>query len=153
MVGPRVAEGLAGLECLSGIPGLAGATPIQNVGAYGQEVADTDRLGPRLGPRPRRASPTIPAADCGFGYRTSRFKHHGRHVVLARDVPAGPRARCRPRSATPTWPPSSASTPGDRVPLQEARTAVLKVRARKGMVLDAGDPDTRARARSSPTRS
>ncbi len=54
-----VAEGLAGLECLSGIPGLAGATPIQNVGAYGQEVADTDRLGPGLGPRPAPRSPTF----------------------------------------------------------------------------------------------
>ena len=85
-----VAEGLAGLECLSGIPGLAGATPIQNVGAYGQEVADTitsvrayDREGRRIA--------ELPAAACGFGYRTSCFKRTpfaagsatGRFVVLA----------------------------------------------------------------------
>jgi UDP-N-acetylmuramate dehydrogenase len=88
-----VAENLAGLECLSGIPGLAGATPIQNVGAYGQEVAGTI-VSVRAWDRDRGAIAEIPAADCGFGYRTSRCQHHG---------------RCRPRSATPTWPPSSAS--------------------------------------------
>jgi UDP-N-acetylmuramate dehydrogenase len=79
---------LAGLECLSGIPGLAGATPIQNVGAYGQEVADTiTRV--RAYDRATAEVVDLAAADCGFGYRTSAFKRSitapavtGRFVVL-----------------------------------------------------------------------
>ena len=145
-----VAEGLAGLECLSGIPGLAGATPIQNVGAYGQEVADTitsvrayDREGRRIA--------ELPAAACGFGYRTSFFKRTpfaagsatGRFVVLAvtfRLTPGPQSGRIRyPELAT-----ELGVAAGERVPLGEARSAVLKLRARKGMVLDAGDPDTRS---------
>ncbi len=137
-----VAENLAGLECLSGIPGLAGATPIQNVGAYGQEVAGTI-VSVRAWDRDRAAIAEIPAADCGFGYRTSRFKHHGRHVVLAVTFRLAP----GPLSAPVRYPDLATElgvTPGDRVPLRRARSAVLKVRARKGMVLDAGDPDTRS---------
>jgi UDP-N-acetylmuramate dehydrogenase len=137
-----VAENLAGLECLSGIPGLAGATPIQNVGAYGQEVAGTI-VSVRAWDRDRAAIAEIPAADCGFGYRTSRFKHDGRHVVLAVTFRLAP----GPRSAPVCYPDLATElgvTPGDQVPLQEARSAVLKVRARKGMVLDAGDPDSRS---------
>jgi UDP-N-acetylmuramate dehydrogenase len=137
-----VAEDLAGLECLSGIPGLTGATPIQNVGAYGQEVADTI-VSVRAYDRDRGAVTEIPAADCGFGYRTSRFKRDGRHVVLAVTF----RLARGPRSAPIRYPDLATElgvAPGDRVPLPEARSAVLKVRARKGMVLDAGDPDTRS---------
>jgi UDP-N-acetylmuramate dehydrogenase len=137
-----VAEDLAGLECLSGIPGLAGATPIQNVGAYGQEVADTI-VSVRAWDRDRAAVAEIPAADCGFGYRTSHFKRNGRHVVLAVTF----RLTRGPRSAPVRYPDLAAElgvAPGDRVPLGEARSAVLKVRARKGMVLDAGDPDSRS---------
>jgi UDP-N-acetylmuramate dehydrogenase len=137
-----VAEGLAGLECLSGIPGLAGATPIQNVGAYGQEVADTI-VSVRAWDRDRAEVADVPAADCGFGYRTSRFKRDGRHVVLAVTF----RLTRGPRSAPVRYPDLAAAlgvAPGDQVPLQEARSAVLKVRARKGMVLDAGDPDSRS---------
>ncbi len=137
-----VAEDLAGLECLSGIPGLSGATPIQNVGAYGQEVADTI-ISVRVWDRDRRATADVPAADCGFGYRTSRFKRDGRHVVLAVTF----RLARGPRSAPVRYPDLAAElgvAPGDQVPLGEARSAVLKVRARKGMVLDAGDPDSRS---------
>jgi UDP-N-acetylmuramate dehydrogenase len=137
-----VAEGLAGLECLSGIPGLAGATPIQNVGAYGQEVADTI-VSVRAWDRDRAEVNDVPAADCGFGYRTSRFKRDGRHLVLAVTF----RLTRGPRSAPIRYPDLAAElgvAPGDQVPLQEARSAVLKVRARKGMVVDAGDPDSRS---------
>jgi UDP-N-acetylmuramate dehydrogenase len=137
-----VAEGLAGLECLSGIPGLAGATPIQNVGAYGQEVADTI-VSVRAWDRDRAEVTDVPAADCGFGYRTSRFKRNGRHLVLAVTF----RLTRGPRSAPVRYPDLAAELgvdPGGQVPLQEARSAVLKVRARKGMVLDAGDPDSRS---------
>ncbi len=145
-----VAEGLAGLECLSGIPGLAGATPIQNVGAYGQEVADTIPS-VRVYDRQRRRVTEMPAAVCGFGYRTSFFKRTpfapgsatGRFVVLAVTFRLTP----GPQSAPIRYPELATElgvAPGDRVPLGEARSAVLKLRARKGMVLDAGDPDTRS---------
>ena len=88
VVASCVAADLAGLECLSGIPGLAGATPIQNVGAYGQEVADTiSRV--RAYDRDRAEVVELAAGDCGFGYRTSAFKRSitppavtGRFVVL-----------------------------------------------------------------------
>src|SRR5579859_6427370 len=73
VVAGTVADGLAGLECLSGIPGLAGATPIQNVGAYGQEVSQT-LVSVRAYDRSRRAVTELARADCGFGYRTSAFK-------------------------------------------------------------------------------
>jgi UDP-N-acetylmuramate dehydrogenase len=142
LVARCVAEDLAGLECLSGIPGLTGATPIQNVGAYGQEVADTI-VSVRAWDRDHGAIAEIPAADCGFGYRTSRFKRDGRHLVLAVTF----RLTRGPRSAPVRYPDLAAElgvAPGDRVPLEQARSAVLKVRARKGMVLDAGDPDSRS---------
>jgi len=81
VVARAVTEGWSGIEALSGIPGSAGATPIQNVGAYGQEVADTIvRL--RAWDRRRGEVRTVPAAECGFGYRTSAFKGDDRHVVL-----------------------------------------------------------------------
>src|SRR2546430_2549373 len=85
-----VGEGLAGVECLSGIPGRAGATPIQNVGAYGQDVAERI-ISVRVYDRVRRAVTDLAGADCGFGYRTSAFKRSlqtlpaavtGRFVVL-----------------------------------------------------------------------
>jgi UDP-N-acetylmuramate dehydrogenase len=149
-----VAEGLAGLECLSGIPGLAGATPIQNVGAYGQEVADTITSA-RVYDRQQRRVTEMPAAACGFGYRTSFFKRTpfapgsatGRFVVLAVTFRLSPGPQSGPQSAPIRYPELATElgvARGDRVPLGEARSAVLKLRARKGMVLDAGDPDTRS---------
>src|SRR4029078_4286134 len=78
-----VAEGLAGVECLSGIPGSVGATPIQNVGAYGQEVAETIRSA-RVLDRATGEIGALDAAACGFTYRSSAFKRTpGRWVVLA----------------------------------------------------------------------
>ena len=79
-----VAAGLAGLECLSGIPGRAGATPIQNVGAYGQEVAETITA-VRTYDRVTGQTSIIPNDRCGFGYRTSVFKRDDarRHIVLS----------------------------------------------------------------------
>ena len=87
VVAGAVADGLAGLECLSGIPGLAGATPIQNVGAYGQEVAQT-LVSVRGYDRERGEVADLTAADCGFGYRTSAFKRS-----LRSWAGAGPGAR------------------------------------------------------------
>src|SRR5690606_22273624 len=82
LVAHAVGLDLAGIECLSGIPGLVGAAPMQNIGAYGQEVADclerVDVLDRETG-----ATRQVPAAECGFGYRQSRFKNEwlGRYVV------------------------------------------------------------------------
>jgi UDP-N-acetylmuramate dehydrogenase len=139
-----IAQGLSGLECLSGIPGQAGATPIQNVGAYGQEVASTITA-VRAYDRQAGQLTELAAADCGFGYRTSLFKHGmaGRYVVLgvtfqlARDPLSVP-VRYAELAAT------LGVAEGDRVPLAAARTAVLKLRRGKGMVLDPADPDTRS---------
>ncbi len=138
-----VTAGLAGMECLSGIPGLTGATPIQNVGAYGQEVAETI-IAVRTYDRLRREMAELTAPQCGFGYRTSMFKRDpGRHVVLG--VTFG---LARERLSRPVGYAELATrlgvTAGDRVPLEDARSAVLGLRRGKGMVLDPGDPDTRS---------
>jgi UDP-N-acetylmuramate dehydrogenase len=135
-----VAEGLAGLECLAGIPGSAGATPIQNVGAYGQEVADTIKT-VRVYDRAAGRVLDLPAADCGFGYRTSRFKHRDEYVVLGVTFRLD-----RSTQSTPVAYAELARTlgisVGERAPLTEVREAVLALRAGKGMVLDPADPDT-----------
>ncbi|WP_019610085.1 UDP-N-acetylmuramate dehydrogenase [Nocardiopsis sp. CNS-639] len=137
-----VAEGLSGLEFLSGIPGRVGSTPIQNVGAYGQDVSQTIREvlvhDRRTGERRRMTN-----AECGFSYRDSVFKGDDRHVVcevvfalrrskLSRPVAYAEVARTLGAEA------------GARVPLERARETVLGLRKGKGMVLDPADPDTRS---------
>jgi UDP-N-acetylmuramate dehydrogenase len=153
VVAGTVADGLAGLECLSGIPGLAGATPIQNVGAYGQEVAQTV-VAVRGYDRERGAVVDLTAAECGFGYRTSAFKRSlhswaagpavtGRFVVLSVTFRLARSARSAPvRYAELARTLGVAG--GGRAPLGEVRSAVLDLRRGKGMVLDAADPDTRS---------
>jgi UDP-N-acetylmuramate dehydrogenase len=143
LTGRCVASGLAGVECLSGIPGLVGATPIQNVGAYGQEVADTITA-VRLYDRERREIVERAAADCGFGYRTSLFKRHpGRYVVLTVTFSLTRHPMSLPIRYAELARRLGVAT-GERVPLADARAAVLGLRRGKGMVLDAGDPDTRS---------
>jgi UDP-N-acetylmuramate dehydrogenase len=139
-----VAEGLAGLECLSGVPGRAGATPIQNVGAYGQEVAETITE-VRTYDRVTGQTTMIPNDRCGFGYRTSVFKRDEarRHVVLAVTF------RLAEQSAsTPLRYPELAAAlgvaPGDQAASTEVRSAVIELRRSKGMVIDAADPDARS---------
>jgi UDP-N-acetylmuramate dehydrogenase len=174
VVASCVAADLAGLECLSGIPGLAGATPIQNVGAYGQEVADTiTRV--RAYDRATAEVVDLAAADCGFGYRTSAFKRSvtapavtGRFVVLevtfqlTSDQLSGPlryaeltaalgldaarpdAARLDPARPDPGRPDDGGQDEGARAPLGDVRSAVLQLRRSKGMVLDPADPDSRS---------
>ncbi|WP_327585993.1 UDP-N-acetylmuramate dehydrogenase [Nonomuraea sp. NBC_00507] len=142
-VARAVAEGWSGIECMSGIPGLVGSTPIQNVGAYGQEVSQTVRC-VRAYDRRTRQVVDLEARQCGFSYRDSAFKRDlARYVVLA---------------VTYVLKVSEMSGPvaykelagllrvelGDRVPLAQAREAVLGLRRGKGMVLDPDDPDTRS---------
>ncbi|MEU4687236.1 UDP-N-acetylmuramate dehydrogenase [Actinoplanes sp. NPDC023714] len=135
-----VTNGLSGVECLSGIPGSAGATPIQNVGAYGQEVAHTivavhayDRIAGEV----REMSP----AECGFGYRASVFKHNDRYLVLDVDFRLEKSGESAPIKYAELAR-SLGAEAGDRVPLALARDTVLKLRAGKGMVLDPEDRDT-----------
>lgn len=136
-----ISEECIGVEALSGIPGTVGAVPIQNVGAYGQEVADTIaqvHVFDRLDCRQR----TMFAADCGFGYRTSIFKQQPeRYVVGAvtfqfRSGSLGQPIRYGELART------LGVAVGERAPSRAVRDAVLALRRSKGMVLDEVDPDT-----------
>ena len=141
LVALAVEKEWSGVEALSGIPGSVGATPIQNVGAYGQEVSQTI-ASVRVWDRTLRGVRTFANADCGFGYRTSRFKADpGRHVVLSvtfqlrQGSLGGPVAYAELARALGV-------EPGQRAPLADVRRAVLALRAGKGMVLDPADHDT-----------
>jgi UDP-N-acetylmuramate dehydrogenase len=136
-----VDDGLAGIECLAGIPGSVGATPIQNVGAYGQEVAETIRS-VRVLDRRDGAIAVLGPAECGFTYRSSAFKRTpGRWVVLAVTFELE-----RSASSAPVRYAELARALGieigDRARLRAVRDAVLSLRRAKGMVVDPADPDS-----------
>ena len=138
-----VERGWAGLECLSGIPGLVGATPMQNVGAYGQEVSETITGVRALDTRAGEVI-EVPAAECGFAYRDSAFKRRepGRFVVLAvtyRLTPGGaPTLRY-------TDVERHLASRGVRAPsLVDVRESVLAIRRTKSMVIDPADPNRRS---------
>lgn len=141
LVATAVERGWIGLEALSGIPGTTGATPIQNVGAYGQEVSHTvARV--RTWDRHDGAIRTFAAADCGFGYRTSRFKQDpDRFVVLSVTF----QLTLGDLGAPVQYAELAAALGvevGQRAPAAEVREAVLRLRRGKAMVLDAEDHDT-----------
>ena len=140
-VARAVASGWVGVEALSGIPGSVGATPIQNVGAYGQEVSQTlARV--RCWDRRDGAHRTFAAADCGFGYRTSRFKEEpGRFVVLEVTFQLRRGDLSAPVAYAELARVLGVAT-GERSPLGAVRDAVLSLRRGKGMVLEATDHDT-----------
>ena len=135
-----VERGWAGVEALAGIPGLTGATPVQNVGAYGQEVSSTiARV--RTWDRDERAVRTFMNIDCQFGYRTSRFKGSDRFVVL--DVTFQLRlGRLSEPIRYAELATSLGTEVGGRVGLVDVPDAVVALRRRKGMVLDDADHDT-----------
>jgi UDP-N-acetylmuramate dehydrogenase len=140
VVADAVHHGLGGLECLSGIPGLVGATPVQNVGAYGVEVSEMLVSVDLLDRRSGRVT-TAEAADLGLAYRTSVLKGTDSAVVL--------RVRFALRDGGLSAPIRYAELartlgvqPGERVPAETARAAVLELRRGKGMVLDPADHDT-----------
>jgi UDP-N-acetylmuramate dehydrogenase len=138
LVAHAVAQGLAGIECLSGIPGSVGATPIQNVGAYGQEVSDTIISVRALDRRTGEVVDLAPE-QCGFGYRTSRFKREpGAFVVLR--VSFALHAGGVPRPIA--YGELARAVGGENPTLPDVRAAVLRLRRGKGMVLDPADPDT-----------
>jgi UDP-N-acetylmuramate dehydrogenase len=132
-----IEKGLANLECLSGIPGKVGASPIQNIGAYGHEVSEViARV--RTFDRHEKRVRTFSASECGFGYRTSLFKEQSpRYVVL--DVTFQLR---RGEQSLPILYQDLATelnvTVGSRVEIATVRDAVLSIRRRKGMLLDSG---------------
>jgi UDP-N-acetylmuramate dehydrogenase len=135
-----VSEGLQGFECLSGIPGATGATPIQNVGAYGQEVSETVEW-VRVYDRSTDRVEVMDAAACGFEYRRSVFKYRDRWTVLA--------VAFRLRESSVSGPLRYAELArvldvpvGGRASLTDVRAAVLHMRRGKGMVIDPSDPDS-----------
>jgi UDP-N-acetylmuramate dehydrogenase len=143
LVALAVERGWAGLECLSGIPGLVGATPIQNVGAYGQEVSQTVTTLRALDRKQDRVV-TLDPGECGFAYRDSRFKsgEPGRFIVLDvtyRLTPGGgPTLRYADLEG-------DLEARGVRAPgLADVRRSVLAIRRAKSMVLDAADPNRRS---------
>jgi len=143
VVAYTVGNQLAGIEALSGIPGTTGATPIQNVGAYGQEVAQTITA-VRVWDRAEKSERTLTPEDCVFGYRDSRLKREpGRFVVL--DVTF---ALHRGELSRPVGYAELARRlgveVGESAPLADVRAAVIELRRGKGMVLDPDDPDSRS---------
>lgn len=140
VVRATVAAGFGGLECLSGIPGSAGATPVQNVGAYGAEVAHLLRR-VRLLDRASGEIRWVAPEELGFGYRTSVLKHRDNAVVLAVDFALradGSSVPLRYGELATTL----AAADGESRPAAQVRDAVLRLRGGKGMVLDPVDHDT-----------
>ena len=135
-----LAYGLGGLECLSGIPGSAGATPVQNVGAYGAEVADTIRR-VRLLDRRTGEDRWVAPDDLQFGYRTSILKHSQAAIVLEVEFALDADGRSAPMRYGELAAALDAE-PGSRTDPARVREAVLSLRTRKGMVLDEADHDT-----------
>ncbi len=140
VVATAIDAGYSGIEALSGIPGSAGATPIQNVGAYGQEIAERI-MGVEVFDRQAGTIEIWPPERCAFSYRNSVFKRNDRYVVLRVTL----RLTHSPLSA-PVRYTELARTLGVEIgqcaPLTDVREVVLKLRAGKGMLLDADDPDT-----------
>ncbi|MDG5485649.1 UDP-N-acetylmuramate dehydrogenase [Mycolicibacterium gadium] len=135
-----LAHGLGGLECLSGIPGSAGATPVQNVGAYGAEVADTiSRV--RLLDRRTGEDSWVAPSTLQFGYRTSVLKHSGASIVLEVEFELRPDGLSVPIRYGELANALGAE-PNSRIDAARVRDAVLALRAGKGMVLDEADHDT-----------
>jgi UDP-N-acetylmuramate dehydrogenase len=140
LVALTVGQGWSGLAAMSGIPGLAGATPIQNVGAYGSEVSDVI-AGLQVLDRQTGLVEDWEPARCGFGFRTSAFKHTDRYVVLTvtfalRRSPDAPPVRYLELARR------LGVQPGETAPSEEVRKVVLDLRRSKGMVLDAADHDS-----------
>ncbi|MFT4122581.1 MAG: UDP-N-acetylmuramate dehydrogenase [Microbacteriaceae bacterium] len=135
-----VERGLGGIEAMSGVPGSVGAAPVQNIGAYGQELSDTlvavELVDGDTGERLR-----VEAAELALGYRTSAIKQGRSAVVTAIELalvadPLGAPVRYVQLAA------ALGVGLGDRVPVAAVREAVLRLRSAKGMLLDAGDPDS-----------
>jgi UDP-N-acetylmuramate dehydrogenase len=136
-----VDRNLAGIECLSGIPGTVGATPVQNVGAYGQEAAEVI-CGIRVLDRGTHAIAYLSNAECRFAYRTSAFNlaDRDRYIILNVDLVLHPNGE--PRIQYPDLQRFFSRSP--HIPsIREVREAALQIRAAKGMVLQEHDPESK----------
>ncbi|MEU6137758.1 UDP-N-acetylmuramate dehydrogenase [Nocardioides sp. NPDC047086] len=141
-VATAVDKGWSGVEALSGIPGSVGATPIQNVGAYGQDVSQTI-TSVKVFDRELREVRSFTAEECGFGYRWSRFKAvPGRYVVLEVTFRLGTDGETGSPIAYAQLAGALGVEQGTRVPSKQIREAVLSLRRSKGMVIDEVDHDT-----------
>lgn len=147
LVAYAVGEGLGGIEAMSGIPGTVGAAPVQNIGAYGQEIVQTLAEVELIDESTGDVS-TVPAAELGLGFRTSVLKHHygsvptRRAVILSvtldlAEVGSGGRRIAGDQLRT-----ALRLAPDDEVTLAWVRERILETRRSKGMVLDPDDPDT-----------
>lgn len=141
VVAHAVANGWSGIEALSGIPGSSGAAPVQNIGAYGQELASSlvaiDFLDFDSGSLAR-----VPAAELGLGYRTSALKRGRLGLVVSLELAlADDRGLSQP-IAYAQLATALGVRIGDRVPVSELRGAVLELRGAKGMLWDPADPDS-----------
>lgn len=136
-----VDNNFAGVECLSGIPGSVGATPIQNVGAYGQEVKDTI-ISVKVIEKASGKTIMFPKEDCLFGYRTSRFKTVDKDKYIVTEVIFKLRKNGKPVIKYPELEKYLKSKYENNFSLQDVRNAVLELRKRKAMVIDEGDPDS-----------
>jgi UDP-N-acetylmuramate dehydrogenase len=137
-----VERDLAGVECLSGIPGFVGGTPVQNVGAYGQEVSETI-VAVRVFDRREKRIAEMSNADCRFSYRTSIFNSADRDRFVVLSVKYALKPGGRPALRYPDVKnrfSSSSATPS----LAEVREAVRTIRSRKSMLIVPGDPDCRS---------
>ncbi|HEY9499735.1 MAG TPA: UDP-N-acetylmuramate dehydrogenase [Terrimesophilobacter sp.] len=135
-----VENGLAGIEALSGIPGSTGAAPVQNIGAYGQELSEV-LLGVEFVDFLTGEQRRIPAAELALDYRTSALKQGRRGLVLSIDLQLEPSGLSRPLAYAQLADTLGVAV-GDRVPLVDVRAAVLRLRASKGMLLSPDDPDS-----------
>lgn len=146
-IAQAVEDGWSGLEMLSGIPGLAGAAPVQNIGAYGAQIADA-MVAVLAWDRAESELVSLTASECRFGYRDSIFKQSrqpgqatGRHIILAVQV----RLTASPLSAPIAYGELAEALSvqlGDQAPLADVRQAVLGLRRGKGMVVSPDDPDS-----------
>jgi UDP-N-acetylmuramate dehydrogenase len=138
-------DSCAGIECLAGIPGTVGGTPVQNVGAYGQEVASAiERV--RCFDLETRAFVEIPAAECGFAYRRSRFNSvdRGRYIVTRVDYRLTPGGKPTVRYGDLHRALAENCPEGRELSLAEVAAVVRSVRQSKGMLMVEGDPDCRS---------
>ncbi len=148
-VAMSVEKGYAGIECLSGIPGLVGATPIQNVGAYGQEVKETIASVSVLDVRSLEEK-VLQNSECGFSYRESRFKQQDAGNYIVTEVLFRLKCNGRPSTSYPEVQKmidqkTSLSTLADGTEsLTAVRNIVLSLRKKKSMVIDTNDPNTRS---------
>lgn len=143
LVDTAAANGWAGIECLSGIPGRVGATPIQNVGAYGQDVSETITSVETFDVV-ARTPVTFSNEECGFGYRSSRFKgpDRDRYIILAVEYRLAPGGA--PAMRYPDVQRHLAERGMAAPSLVQVRQAVIEIRRRKSMVLDPADPNARS---------